>query len=195
MARYKKSSRVYKVNDSTIVGIGGDYADFQFLRTAIETKVAEMKCVDMTYTLSPTALHSWLTVVLYNRRCNFNPLWNNYIVGGVSGPQKTPYLGTVNKLGLAYKNPFIATGLGGFIVQHLLETEYNKAVKNAAGKALTRQQAVSLLEKCLEILWERDCVAHNEIEIGIVTAKGCETLKPKPIIGNWEIAKCVTGYE
>lgn len=39
MARYRTVSRIYRVNDSTVIGVGGDYADFQFIKSIIEQKV------------------------------------------------------------------------------------------------------------------------------------------------------------
>ena len=39
MARYRDCSRVMKVNDSTILGAGGDYADYQWLKHVIEQRV------------------------------------------------------------------------------------------------------------------------------------------------------------
>jgi len=193
MAKFKMVSRLYKVNERTLIGVGGDYADYQYLRTVIETKVTELECMDPKAVLSPLALHSWLTAVLYNRRSQFNPLWTTFIVGGVVGEDKKPYLGTVNKLGVGYKNEFIATGLGSYLVQDVLERAYEN--KKKQGTALTKAEALALVAECLEVLWERDCLAHNEYEIGIVTAEGCEIVKPKPIVGRWETAPLITGYE
>jgi len=193
MARFRMISRLYKVNERTLIGVGGDYADYQFLQNVIETKITELECMDPKASLSPLALHSWLTAVLYNRRSNINPLWNNYIVGGVVGEDKKPYLGTVNKLGVAYTNEYIATGLGSYLVQDVLERTYLH--KKKEGVPLTKAEAVALLGECLEVLFERDCVAYNEFEIGIVTGEGCEIVKPKPIVGRWETAHLITGYE
>ena len=39
LARYRNLSRVMKVNDSTIIGCGGDYADFQYIQNIIEQRV------------------------------------------------------------------------------------------------------------------------------------------------------------
>ena len=39
LARYRNCSRIIKVNETTIMGAGGDYADFQFLRDIIEQRV------------------------------------------------------------------------------------------------------------------------------------------------------------
>jgi len=88
MSRYKAVSRLYKVNDRTLVGMSGDFADYQYLRNIIETKVTELECMDPKAVMSPLALYSWLTAVMYNRRSNINPLWNTYIVGGVQGEAK-----------------------------------------------------------------------------------------------------------
>jgi len=193
MARFKTVPRVYKVNERTIIGMGGDYADYQFLHSVIETKVAELECIDPKAVLSPLALHSWLTAVLYNRRSDMNPLWNTFLVGGVVGQEKTPYLGTVNKLGVSYTNEFIATGLGSYLIQETLERAYSE--KKKSGGALSKQEALALLNECMEVLFERDCVAHSEFEIAVVTAAGCEVVKPKAVFGRWETAPFITGYE
>ena len=39
LARYRNCPRVMKVNDTTILGASGDYADFQFLRETIKQRV------------------------------------------------------------------------------------------------------------------------------------------------------------
>ncbi len=38
MARYKKTPRLFKVSDRCLMGISGDYADYQYLRALIEDK-------------------------------------------------------------------------------------------------------------------------------------------------------------
>lgn len=39
LARYRNLSRVMKVNDSAAIGISGDYADYQFMKSVIEQRV------------------------------------------------------------------------------------------------------------------------------------------------------------
>ena len=39
LARFKNLSRIMKINESTVIGAGGDYADFQHLTEVIEQKV------------------------------------------------------------------------------------------------------------------------------------------------------------
>ena len=39
LARYRRCSRILKVNEKTVMGAGGDYADYQFLKSIIEQRV------------------------------------------------------------------------------------------------------------------------------------------------------------
>lgn len=39
--------------------------------------------LDDKFTLKPKSLYCWLTRVMYNKRSNFNPLWNNFVIGGL----------------------------------------------------------------------------------------------------------------
>lgn len=39
LARFRNCSRVIKINDNIIIGAGGDYADYQYLKTMIEQKM------------------------------------------------------------------------------------------------------------------------------------------------------------
>jgi hypothetical protein len=47
------------------------------------------------------------------RRSDGNPLWNNMVVAGMEGSE--PYLGFVDKIGVAYTERTIASGYGGHI--------------------------------------------------------------------------------
>ena len=39
LARFRNCERLLKVNDSTLIGAAGDFADFQFLSNVIEQQV------------------------------------------------------------------------------------------------------------------------------------------------------------
>jgi 20S proteasome subunit beta 7 len=39
LARFRSVSRMMRVNERTIMGVGGDYADYQFLKAIIEQRV------------------------------------------------------------------------------------------------------------------------------------------------------------
>lgn len=109
LARFRDCPRVFKVNKNIIVGAGGDYADFQYLKDIIMQKVIDEDCIDDGFYMKPKALYHWLTRVLYTRRTQLDPLWNNYVIGGIQDGE--PFLGTVDKLGTAFVDNHIATGL------------------------------------------------------------------------------------
>ncbi|XP_026316670.1 proteasome subunit beta type-4 [Hyposmocoma kahamanoa] len=124
LARFRDCPRVMKVNDNILLGSGGDYADFQYLKDIIEQKIIDEQCIGDGLKLKPRSLHCWLTRVLYNKRSKMDPLWNNYIVAGVQDGE--PFLGAVDKLGTAYEDATIATGLGAYMATPLLREAAEK---------------------------------------------------------------------
>ncbi|EDV26137.1 uncharacterized protein TRIADDRAFT_23895 [Trichoplax adhaerens] len=185
LARFRDISRLLKVNEKVAIGASGDYADFQFIRDIINQKVLDGKCLNDNYCYSPVAIHTWLTRILYNRRTKINPLWNNIIVGGYDENEGS-YLGYVDKLGVAYQAPTIATGYGSYIAQPLLRQSYESNNNN-----FTEEQALSAIERCMRVLLYRDGRSGNQYEVAIITKDGCQVTSPKPISTNWDIAEYV----
>ena len=105
LARYQNVQRVFKINDKTVLGAGGDFADFQSLKRTIDQKMVEDD-IDM----KPKPLHTFLTRVLYNRRSRMNPLWLELVVGGIDTGE--PFLGHIDFRGRAYEDDVVATGFG-----------------------------------------------------------------------------------
>nr|XP_012139699.1 PREDICTED: proteasome subunit beta type-4 isoform X2 [Megachile rotundata] len=148
LARFRNLERVMKVNDNIILGAGGDYADYQYLKRSIERKILEEQCLDDGLSLKPKSLHCWLTRVMYNRRSNFDPFWNNFVIGGIEGDQL--FLGTVDKLGTAYSDPVIATGYGAYMATPILRKAYEE------NKNMSKEEAIELLYKVMQVLFYRD---------------------------------------
>ncbi|TPP56833.1 Proteasome subunit beta type [Fasciola gigantica] len=99
LARYLDVERISMVNDNTVMACSGDIADYQLLKRRVEEQTHTDSLLSDGFTLSPRALHSWITRVLYNRRSRMNPLWNTYIVGGLESYGK-PFLGYCDLLGV-----------------------------------------------------------------------------------------------
>ncbi|CAI9613072.1 unnamed protein product [Staurois parvus] len=115
LARFRNISRMMKVNSCTMLGASGDYADYQHLKQVLEQMVSMRSWWGDGHNYSPKAVHSWLTRVMYNRRCKMNPLWNTVVLAGFYNGES--FLGYVDKLGVAYEAPTIATGFGAYLAQ------------------------------------------------------------------------------
>jgi len=187
LARFKDCRRVMKVNDITVAAAGGDYADFQHIQSLIEEMVMEDVCVDDGSQLKPGSLYAWLTLLMYKRRSKFDPLWCTFVVGGLQ--QGKPFLGYVDKLGTAYEAPYIATGFGSYLAIPIL----SKACEENPN--MNREQAETLMRKCLQTLYYRDCQASAKFQIATVTADGATVSDPESCESNWTLAEFVGGID
>ncbi|KAG7501378.1 proteasome subunit beta type-4 [Solea senegalensis] len=187
LARFRNISRLMKVNNSTILGASGDYADYQHLKHVIQQMVIDEELLGDGHSYSPKALHSWLTRVMYNRRSRMNPLWNTVVIGGFYNGEG--FLGYVDKLGVAYEAPTVATGFGAYLAQPLMREVVENKVE------ISQQEALDLVERCLKVLYYRDARSYNRHEIAIVTEKGVEIIGPLSSETNWDIARMVSGFE
>ena len=178
LARYRNLERVMKVNNNIILGAGGDYADYQCLKSNIERKILEEQCLDDGLVLKPKALHCWLTRILYNRRSSFDPFWNNFIIGGIEDDKL--FLGTVDKLGTAYSDPVIASGYGAYMATPILRKAY------AENKEMSKEQAIDLVYKVMQVLYYRDARSFPKYQLGIITKDGgVEIQGPLTLDGYW----------
>ncbi|XP_012251694.2 proteasome subunit beta type-4 [Athalia rosae] len=183
LARFRNCQRIMKVNDNIILGAGGDYADFQYLKNMIEQKILEEECLDDGFTLKPKSLHCWLTRVMYNRRSKFDPFWNNFIIAGLE--DGIPFMGTVDKLGTAYVDPAIATGYGAYMATPMLR----KALDS--NPDLSKEEAIQCLTKAMQVLFYRDARSFPKYQIGIITKEGIEIKGPLTLESNWELARMI----
>lgn len=187
LAKYRSLSRILKVNETTVMGTSGDYADLQFMKSVIEQKVIDEECLADGFSYSPKSIYSWLTRVMYNRRTKLNPLWNTVIVGGMQNGE--PFLGYVDKLGVAYEAPSVASGYGAYIAQPLLRDALDKT------PAMSEAEACDVIAHCLSVLFYRDARSWNEYELAVVTKDGASISGPLTCTTNWNIAHMVHGYE
>ena len=188
MARFRNLSRIMKVNDYTVLSAAGDYADFQYLRDELNQMVIDEEILNDGFSMPPSAIHSWVTRILYHRRSKFNPLWNTITVAGYEDGKG--FLATVDKIGTAYEAPSVASGFGAYIAQPLLRKTLDER-----GGFLTMEEARNAISECLRVLYYRDARSYNRYEIAVVTKDGVVIDKPATSDTNWEIAHLVKGYE
>ncbi|GCB82241.1 hypothetical protein scyTo_0023069, partial [Scyliorhinus torazame] len=134
MARFRNISRLMKVNSNTILGASGDYADYQYLKQAIEQMMIDEELLGDGHSYSPKAIHSWLTRVMYNS-----------------------FLGYVDKLGVAYESATVATGFGAYLAQPLMRDVAEKQAQ------ISKDEAHQLIERCLKVLYYRDARSYNRV--------------------------------
>ncbi|KAM9293895.1 proteasome subunit beta type-4 [Gastrophryne carolinensis] len=187
LARFRNLSRIMTVNSCTMLGASGDYADYQHLQQVLNQMVIDEELVGDGHNYSPKAIHSWLTRVMYSRRSKMNPLWNVVVLAGFYNGES--FLGYVDKLGVAYEAPTIATGFGAYLALPLMRD----FVENKPN--LTREEARQLIERCMKVLYYRDARSYNRYEIATVTASGVEVEGPLSSDTNWEIAHMIRGFE
>ncbi|VDN38392.1 unnamed protein product [Gongylonema pulchrum] len=76
------------------------------------------------------------------------------------------------------------------LLNQVIETEQRKG----DGK-LTKEQAVEIMRKSLELSIYHDCLADSEFEISTIDKDGVKLGKPEVIAGNWDIAEYNCDYQ
>jgi len=185
MARFRGISRICKYNDSCVVAGAGDIADFQHIQSMLEGMSHEELIRDDGYQKSPQEIYSYLTRLMYQRRSKMNPLWNTLMVAGFKNGK--PFLGQVDKLGIAYEAPTISSGFGSYLAEPLLRVESEK-------DDFDYDKARAVIEECLKVLYYRDARSFNRYEIVVINKNGVTIEQPKAVPTNWDVAHCVKGY-
>lgn len=71
----------------------------------------------------------------------------------------------MDKLGTAYKDPVIATGYGSMLATPVMRAAVEEKTKN--GGEVTEQDARTILDDCMKILYYRDARAHSKVRLKI----------------------------
>lgn len=174
--RYKSVSRLHRVGEHTVLGASGEMSDFQYLQRLLEELTTDDFTFDDGGIMTPKDIHNYLTRVLYNRRSKFDPLMNNIVVAGFKNGES--YLGTVNSLGVSYTDEHVATGMGQQMARPIFRAEHHKD--------MTEEEAVSLLQKCLRVLFYRDRGASDKVQIAKVTKDGVVISSPYALTSKWD---------
>ncbi|XP_055373313.1 proteasome subunit beta type-4 [Condylostylus longicornis] len=186
LARFQDVQRVFEINPKTVIGAGGDYADFQFIKRLIDDKIVEDICYDDDIVIKPKSLYTWVIRLQYYRRSWFNPLWVDMVIGGLE--DGVPFLGHVDLRGRAYEDYAIATGYGKHIAIPLLREHLD-------GKTLpSKETALDLIKKCMEVLYYRDCRSLSTYNVIVCDKDGAVIHKDLEVNQNWALAPLIKGY-
>lgn len=179
LARYRDLRRLRVLNNETLIGGTGDYSDFQEISRLLDELLLDDRLEDDGSRLPPSAIHSYLTRVMYGRRNKMDPLWNQVVTAGVRNG--VPFLGLSDLQGGSYQDTIIATGYGGHIALPLL--------RKAHRPDLTYDEAKTLMESCMRVLFYRDARSFYRIQLATVTAEGATVSAPYELATDWSVGK------
>lgn len=191
LLRFTDQERLIKVGDGTIVGVGGDISDLQYIQRLLEELEIDENYEYDGHSLRSKHVYSYLSRVMYNRRSKLDPLWNAVLVAGAENNQ--PTLGYIDLLGTTYSAPAIATGFGAHLAIPLLR---QKVETDEDASKLSEQEARELIDKCMKVLFYRDARSLDKYSVATVKTDGkveiekgvrCEQM-------SWKFAGEITGY-
>ncbi len=193
LARFTDVKRLRTFPPNTVIGFGGDVSDMQYLdRLLTGLDINEKYLSSPDHTLNAYNLHTYLSKVMYKRRSDFNPLWNQMLVAGLDDDEK-PYLASVDLLGTTFTSPTLATGYGAHLAQPLLR----KLMPNdeASVPDVTKEMAIDAVKACMKVLFYRDARSLDQYSIAVVTKDGVD-LKDDEKLENqsWAFADQIRGY-
>lgn len=144
------------------------------------------------HTLNAKNLHTYLSKVLYKRRSDFNPLWNQILVAGLDGEGR-PFLSSADLLGTTFSAPTLATGFGAHLAQPILR---RLIPDEAAVETISQEQAVAAVKECMKVLFYRDARSLDKYSIAVITKDGGVNLKEDEKLEgqSWAFAEGIRGY-
>ncbi|KAM7219374.1 20S proteasome subunit [Rhypophila decipiens] len=201
LARFTDVKRLRVFLDSSVVGFSGDVSDMQYLdRHLNELAIDEAYDLETAATKGPSKpsgklnaanLHKYLQKVLYKRRSDFDPLWNQILVAGFDAASK-PFLASVDLRGTAFTSPSLATGFGAALAQPIMR---NYAATEEDAACLTREEAVNVVKDCMKVLFYRDARSLDKYSIAVVTKDGVELKENEQLERqSWAFAERIKGY-
>ena len=184
--------RLRPFNRTTVLGIGGDVSDMQYLDRLLNSLDITENYGSSGHILHAKNIHTYLSKVMYKRRSDMNPLWNQVIVAGLDGNDK-PFLSSVDLLGTTFSAPTLATGYGAQLAQPLLR----KLVEDeAVVDSISQDRAVEAVKECMKVLFYRDARSLDTYSIAIITKAGGVELKEDARLEDqsWAFAETIRGY-
>lgn len=179
LARFKDLERMRKIGAWTVLGASGEYSDFQFILTELQKLIDRDYCADDGHRLTPKEIHQYLVRMMYSRRNQFDPLWNNLVVAGYRDGKS--FLAQVDLVGTHFEDNTIATGYGAYLAQPLLRKKWDEK----EGK-LTKEDAREVLERSMKVLFYRDARTINKIQIASIDdATGVQISEPYSLETEW----------
>ncbi|KAH8792534.1 nucleophile aminohydrolase [Hyaloscypha finlandica] len=191
LARFTDVKRLREFAGTSVVGFGGDVSDMQYLDRLLNSLDIEEAYSSSGHSLNAKNLHTYLSKVLYKRRTDFNPLWNQVLVAGLDDDKK-PFLASADLLGTTFSAPSLATGFGAHLAQPLLR---KVAPDEMAASKLSKEQALAAVKESMKVLFYRDARSLDKYSIAIITADGIDLKEDEKLENqSWAFADQIRGY-
>lgn len=192
LARFTDQQRIFKIGHDTVIGIGGDISDLQYITRMLDQLEIDENYDNTGHKLKTPYIFKYLSKVMYNRRSKMDPLWNAILVAG-TGEDGEPFLSYVDMLGVTYTSPAMATGFGAYLAVPLLRQAVDS---KDAEKDLSEEEARKLIDKCMKVLFYRDARSMDKYTVATIRAGGEITIEDgvKCQDMNWKFAEGIRGY-
>lgn len=181
MARFTTMDRLHAVGRNTLIGCSGDLSDFRVIKEYLNELVVNDVCADDGYHITAPEIYAYMSRVNYNRRSKGDPFWTSIVVGGVQDGKS--FLGVIDKLGMCYEDNFLATGFANHLGIPLLRNEWRPD--------LTAEEAKTLMDNIMRVLYYRDARSLNKLTTGTITADGPSISKPYMLETKWDFPSFV----
>jgi 20S proteasome subunit beta 7 len=194
LARFTDVKRLRQFGDMSVIGVGGDVSDMQYLDRHL-TELAIDESYESSGSLQPrlnaSNLHRYLVKLFYSRRNQFDPLWNQVLVTGFDD-NGDPFLGSADLRGTGFTSPSLATGFGAHLAQPILRL---LAPDEHAVKTLDQKDAVAAIRECMKVLFYRDARSSDTYSIAVVTKDGITLDESEKLEDqSWAFADKIKGY-
>jgi len=178
LACYRNVPRIQTLGKGVLLGASGEYSDFQQIMESVESLHQKDENYEDGFERSAEEFHTYLRSMIYARRNRFNPLWNSLVIAGATKDHQHLFLGTVDSIGTAFQENYIATGYGAYLAIPLIRERWRAD--------LSEGEARALLEDCMRVLFYRDCRASSTIQLAKITLQdGALISAPFQIETNW----------
>ncbi|PGG96637.1 hypothetical protein AJ79_09510 [Helicocarpus griseus UAMH5409] len=191
LARFTDIKRLRPFDNNAVVGFGGDVSDMQYIDRLLTSLDIKEDYSTYGHSLNAQNLHTYLSKVMYKRRSDFNPLWNNILVAGFDG-EGQPFLSSVDLLGNTYSAPSLATGFGAHLAIPILRRLFPE---EQPLEQVKEEHAVDALKQCLKVLFYRDARSTDRYSIAVVKEDGVVIKEDERLEKqSWAFAEGIRGY-
>ena len=157
------NERIKALNNRTLMGYSGEFSDMQETKRILDDLVLTDNLeTNGKNTMGPVELGHYLSSLHYGRRNKMDPYLNSAIVGGIDFNGDIVLM-QVDPFGTFLTGNYFTTAFANYFACSLLRNNYPKNPND-----LNKDQAIDLIMKCFEVLFYRDTMAGDTIQLSVM---------------------------